>query len=62
LLLDFRSHLLIRDRCEIIVVHSHVILGGIKILESSGVYSRVALSGVDMAEKLPYVLVTAFEA
>ena len=57
-----RSHLLIRNRPEIIVVHSHVILRGIQILESSGIYPRIALPGVYMAKQLPHILVAAFEA
>ena len=55
-------HLLVRYRCEVVVIHAHVILCREEILESPSVYSRVALSGVDMSEKLPDVLIAPFKA
>ena len=58
----YLTHLLIRNGLETIVVHSHVILRGIQILESSGIYPRIALPGVYMAKQLPHILVAAFEA
>ena len=62
LLYNYLPHLFIRNRSETIVVHSHVILRGIQILESSCIYPRIALPGMDMAKQLPHVLVAAFEA
>ena len=62
MLYDYLPHLLIRNGLELIIVHSYVILRWIQILESSGIYPRIALPGVDMAEQLPHILVAAFEA
>ena len=53
--------LLKRHRFEIVVVHTYVVLGRIQILKPFGIDSRVVLSSVDVAEKLPYVFVTTYE-
>ena len=54
-------YLIKRHRLEVVVVHTYVILGRIKVLKPLGINSCVVLSGVDMAKELPYVIVATFE-
>ena len=54
-------YLIKRHRLEVVVVHTNIVLGRIKILKPFGINSRVVLSGVDVAKELPYIFITTFK-
>ena len=58
---DNASYLPEGDRDEGIVVHAYVVLGWIQVLEPVGIEAGVVDPGVDMAEELPDILVSALE-
>jgi hypothetical protein len=41
---------------EIIVVHPHIILRGIEILQPTGIHARVMPTGMNMPEELPHII------
>lgn len=55
-------YLLKRYWGKIVIIHAYVVLCRIEVLEPTCIDARIALSGMDVAEQLPHILITAFEA